>query len=54
MINMKYQVIYYKSKKNKTTKQIATFYKIEDASFWEKMMISQGHQNIEIVPVFSK
>jgi len=49
---MKYQVVYYKSKKNKITKQIATFYKIEDASMWEKHVSTQGFQNVEIVPVF--
>ncbi len=49
---MKYQVIYTKQKKNKVAKQVATFYKIEDASFWEKHLQSQGYQNTEIVPVF--
>jgi len=49
---MKYQVVYYKSKKNKITKQTATFYKIEDASMWEKHVSTQGFQNVEIVPVF--
>ena len=49
---MKYQVIYIKNKKNKVSKQVATFYKIEDASLWEKHVISQGHTNVEIVPVF--
>jgi len=52
MIIMKYQVIYYKNKKNKVAKQVATFYKIEDASIWEKHVIDQGHSNVEIVPVF--
>jgi len=49
---MKYQVIYLKDKKNKKAKQVATFYKIEDASMWEKHVITQGFQNVEIVPVF--
>lgn len=49
---MKYQVIYYRNKKNKVTKQVATFYKIEDACMWEKHVMNQGHINIEIVPVF--
>jgi hypothetical protein len=51
---MKYQVTYIKPKKKALSKQTATFYTIEDAAFWEKVVISQGCQNVEIVPVFSK
>ena len=52
-INMKYQVVYYKLKKgNKKAKQVATFYKVEDASVWEKHVILQGYQNVEIIPLF--
>jgi len=51
---MKYQVVYLKPKKKSFSKQTATFYTIEDASFWEKMVLSQGCENVEIVPVFSK
>lgn len=49
---MKYQVVYIKQKKNKVAKQVATFYKIEDASLWEKHIKSQGYEDVEIVPVF--
>lgn len=49
---MKYQVIYQKSKKKKQSKQVATFFKIEDASMWEKHVIKQGCTEVEIVPVF--
>jgi len=50
---MKYQVVYYKLKKDhKKAKQVATFYKIEDATMWEKHVTTQGFQNVEIVPVF--
>lgn len=50
---MKYQVIYTKNNKNKNLKkQVATFYKIEDASLWEKYVIEQGHSNVEIIPIF--
>jgi hypothetical protein len=52
-MTMKYQVVYYKLKKDhKKAKQVATFYKIEDASMWEKHVTTQGFQNVEIVPVF--
>ena len=37
---MKYQVIYQKPKKNGFAKQTATFYKIEDAVFWEQYVKS--------------
>jgi hypothetical protein len=49
---MKYQVIYIKNKKKSKSKQIATFYKIEDASMWEKHVIQQGCTDVEIVPLF--
>lgn len=49
---MKYQVIYNKNKKKSQSKQVATFYKIEDASMWEKHVIAQGCTQVEIVPVF--
>lgn len=50
---MKYQVIYTKNKNNKhEKKQVATFFKIEDAFLWEKHVIEQGNANVEIVPVF--
>jgi hypothetical protein len=48
---MKYQVIYYKQKKNKTTKQTAVFFNIEDATLWEQHVKAQGYRNSEIVPV---
>jgi hypothetical protein len=51
-MTMKYQVVYFKSKKNKISKQTAIFYNIEDASMWEKHVTTQGFQNVEIVPVF--
>jgi len=49
---MKYQVHYQKSKKKAQSKQIATFYTIEDASLWEQHIKKQGYFNSEIVPVF--
>lgn len=51
-IIMKYQVIYTRNKKKNQSKQVATFYKIEDASFWEKHVIQEGFTNVEIVPIF--
>ena len=50
-MTMKYQVIYIKNKKNKQSKQVATFYTIEDASLWEKHIKQQGYTQSEIVPV---
>ncbi len=49
---MKYQVIYNKNNKKSQSKQVATFYKIEDATLWEKYVKKQGCTNIEIIPVF--
>jgi len=49
---MKYQVIYVKNKKKSQSKQTATFYKIEDATLWEKHVKQQGCINVEIVPLF--
>lgn len=49
---MKYQVIYNKIKKKGQSKQSVVFYRIEDASMWEKHVIQQGCINVEIVPIF--
>jgi len=51
-INMKYQVIYHKIKKKSKSKQIATFYKVEDACIWENHVKEQGFFEVEVVPVF--
>jgi hypothetical protein len=47
MIPMKFQVIY----KQKNKKQKAVFFKIEDATLWEKHIIENGCTNVEIVPI---
>ena len=49
---MKYQVVYLKPKKKSYSKQVATFYSIEDASHYEQNIQLQGCKNTEIVPVF--
>ena len=49
---MKYQVIYYKQKKGKQTKQTAIFYNIEDATLWEDHIQKEGYLNSEIIPLF--
>lgn len=49
---MKYQVIYEKPKKKKTSRQSVTFYQIEDAIAWEKHVKEQGCFGVEILPVF--
>ena len=50
---MKYQVIYYKKKKDKYAKQVAgDFLSIEDAFWYENQIKLNGHNGkIEIVPV---
>lgn len=50
---MKYQVIYTKNKKKKVSKQVATFYNIEDAIMWETHVKKQQFSDVEIVPLFS-
>jgi hypothetical protein len=50
---MKYQVIYLKPKKKSFSKQSATFFTIEDASFWEQVVKSKGCKDVEIIPLFS-
>ena len=49
---MKYQVVYYRQKKDKQTKQTAVFYNIEDATLWEQHVKKEGYLSSEIVPVF--
>ncbi|NDE96452.1 MAG: hypothetical protein EB045_05000 [Actinobacteria bacterium] len=46
---MKYQVKYLKPKKKTYSKQIATFYTIEDATLWEKYIQTQGCKESEII-----
>ena len=46
---MMYQVKYLKLKKKGTSMQTATFYKIEDAVFWEGIVKEQGATNIQIL-----
>ena len=54
-IKMKYQVVYYKLKKDhKKAKQTAIFYNIKDASLWEEHIKRQGYLNSEIIPVFQQ
>jgi hypothetical protein len=48
---IKYQVTYLKPKKKMYSRQVVTFYKIEDAGLWEQMVKTQGCKEIEIVPV---
>ena len=48
---IKYQVVYLKPKKKSYSKQIATFYTIEDASYYEECIKRQGCKESEIIPV---
>ena len=47
----KYQVVYLKPKKKSYSKQVATFYTIEDASYYEECIKRQGCKESEIIPV---
>ena len=49
----KYQVVYVKAKKKSYSRQVVTFLKIEDASFWEETIKTQGCKDIEIIPIFN-
>ena len=49
---MKYQVIYLKPKKKMYSRQVVTFFTIDDAGFWEQIVKQQGCKEIEIVPIF--
>ena len=44
-----YQVQYLKPKKKGFAKQTATFMKIDDAVFWEKVMTEQGCKDFQIL-----
>ena len=46
---MMYQVQYLKPKKKGFAKQTATFMKIDDAVFWEKVMTEQGCKDFQIL-----
>ena len=46
---MMYQVQYIKKKKKGFAKQTATFMKIDDAVFWEKVMTEQGCKDFQIL-----
>jgi hypothetical protein len=46
---MTYQVKYQKPKKKGFSTQTATFLKIDDAIFWEKVMREQGCKEIQIL-----
>jgi len=48
-IGMMYQVNYMKPKKKGYAKQTATFVKIDDAVFWEKVMTEQGCTDFQIL-----
>ena len=44
-----YQVQYLKPKKKGYAKHTATFMKIDDAVFWEKVMTEQGCKDFQIL-----
>ena len=51
---MKYQVVYLKPKKrNNYSQHKAVFYRIEDATLWEKYVREQGCIESEIIPDYS-
>jgi len=51
---MKFVVTWNRKKKKETSTQSATFYKIEDAIFWENHLKKDtAHSSIETKPIFS-
>jgi hypothetical protein len=50
--NMKYQVTYLKPKKKSYSRQVVTFYSIEDAAHYELNIKLNGCKNTEIIPIF--
>ena len=52
--NMKYQVTYLKPKKKSYSRQVVTFYSIEDASHYEHHIQLQGCKQTQIIPVFGE
>ena len=47
---MRYKVTYIKpKKKGHSSKQVATFFDVESAIFWQDLMKTQGMENIEIL-----
>ena len=51
---MKYKVTYLRPKKKGYSKQIATFYNIEDASHYEYNIKERGCIQTEIYPIFAE
>lgn len=50
---MKFKVQYLKPKKKQIySEQTATFYTIQDAQFWAKMIRKEGCKDVQIIPVF--
>lgn len=47
-MNHRYEVHYLQPKQKGYSKQVATFLKIDDAIFWENMIIKQGAKDITI------
>jgi|TARA_Y100001937_G_C7116588_1_gene330439 hypothetical protein len=48
---MKFLLTYDKPKKSKFVKKSAVFFNIEDAVWFEKMMIDQGCKNSQVRPL---
>jgi hypothetical protein len=46
---MRFTVIYQQPKKKGYSKQEAIFFKVEDASMWEKHVLKQGATDVKIV-----
>lgn len=46
---MRFTVTYQHPKKKGFSKQEATFFKVEDASMWEKHVLNQGAKDVKII-----
>ena len=49
LMDLMYQVTYFKPKKKGYAYQQATFLKIDDAIFWEQLVKEQGAKDIKIL-----
>lgn len=47
---MKYEITYLKRKKKGYSKQVATFFNLEDVFLWETMIKTDGAKDIIITP----
>ena len=50
--DMKYAVVWMKTKKKGAARQQAVFYNLEDAAMWEQHINKTEHVRTDIIPIF--